>query len=402
MDRIILHSDLNSFYASVACVQDPSIRDLPVAVCGSEELRHGIVLARNQIAKDFGVKTAEAIWQAKRKCPDLVMVPPNHTLYQEYSHRARQIYADYTDQVEPYGIDECWLDVTGSTGLFGDGVQIAQTIRMRMKQELGITVSIGVSFDKIFAKLGSDYKKPDAITVFSRENFREKTWGLPIENLLYVGSATQKKLNGRGIYTIGELAQTDSAYLKSLCGKAGQMLHTFANGQDSTPVARIEDIAPPKSIGNSSTAAHDLTCEEDVKILLLELVESVSTRLRKHGFQAQTVAISIRANDFSSFERQVKLTYPTDITTEIMSAALQLFRENWKWQRPIRMIGVRVTDFLCDTHCLQLDLYGDARKREKQESLDKTVDELRERFGSSCVQRAVIMKDKVSTSNDTV
>lgn len=292
--RVVLHSDLNSFYASVECLHRPEIRDKPVAVAGSTELRHGIILTRNQIAKQLSVKTGEAIWQAKEKCPELVTVPPNFPLYLRYSKLAREIYADYTDRVEPFGIDECWLDLTGNVGLRDNGALAAQEISQRIKDELGVTVSIGVSFDKIFAKLGSDFKKPDAVTVFDRENFRERAWKLPAENLLYVGPATRRKLYVRNILTIGALATTNPIYLRSIVGKMGDVLHTFANGLDASPVARIGEAAAIKNVGNSCTAPRDLVCDEDVKLLIFVLAESVAARLREQGLCARTAVIKIR------------------------------------------------------------------------------------------------------------
>lgn len=400
MERVILHSDLNSFYASVECLHQPEIRDKPVAVSGNAELRHGIILARNQNAKQYGVKTGEAIWQAKQKCAELICVPPNFPLYLRYSRMAREIYADYTDRVEPFGIDECWLDVTGSTHLFGSGESIAQEISARMRTELGVTVSIGVSFDKIYAKLGSDYKKPDAITVFSRENFRDIAWRLPAEDLLYVGPATRRKLNGHGIFTIGELARAEPRNLQAMLGKIGLILHTFANGRDQTPVARLGETAAVKSIGNSCTAVRDITCDEDAKMMLYVLGESVGARLREQGLCAQTVAIHVRACDLTQFERQHKLRAPTDITHEIIAAAMKLFRANWRWERPVRSLGLRVTDLCAENQAVQLDLFSDETRRQKREAIDRALDTLRAKFGNACVQRAVVLQDTALTGFD--
>lgn len=400
MGRVVLHSDLNSFYASVECLHHPELRDKPVAVSGHAELRHGIILTRNPLAKQYGVKTGEAIWQAKEKCPALVCVPPNFPLYLRYSRMARSIYADYTNRVEPFGIDECWLDVTGSLGILGTGEHIAQEISTRIKKELGVTVSIGVSFDKIFSKLGSDYRKPDAITVFDRENFRELAWQLPAEALLYVGPATRRKLYARGIHKIGELARTDPGNLHAMFGKVGWILHTFANGLDATPVAQTGAVAAVKGIGNSCTAVRDLTCEEDVKMMLYVLAESVGARLREQGVCARTVVISVRGNDLMHFERQKKLKKPTDITPEIIGAALELFRANWRWDRPIRSVGVRVTDFVSGSEAVQLDFFGDEARRERRETIDETLDALRDRFGNGCVRRATVLQDEKLTGFD--
>ena len=400
MGRTILHSDMNSFYASVECLYHPEVRDKPVAVAGDVEARHGIILAKNQHAKKFGIQTGEAIWQAQRKCPELVLFPPDFPKYLYFSKRARQIYADYTDQVEPFGLDECWLDVSGSVGLFGNGLTIAQEISGRIKEELGVTVSIGVSWNKIFAKLGSDYKKPDAITVFDHENYRDLIWPLPVGDLLYVGPSTNRKLRNMAVFTIGDLAHVDLRYTRPVLGKMADILYGFANGLDTTPVAHIGDTSPVTSIGNSCTAPRDLRNEEDAKMLLTALGESVGMRLREQGMQAKTVCIHLRDNELYSFERQCKLKQPTDITGEIIDAALSLLRKHYHWQRPLRSLGVKVTDLTAGHQAVQLDLFTDERLRQKWEQLDKTVDWLRGRFDNNCIQRAVVLQDKAIAGID--
>ena len=257
-ERVIMHIDMNTFYASVAQHLDPKIRNKPVAVAGDPERRNGIILAKSREAKACGVKTAEAIWQARQKCPNLILLPPHHGLYAQYSRRINTIYGQYTDLVEPYGCDEAWLDVTGSTALKGDEKKIADEIRSRVKKELGITVSIGISWNKIFAKLGSDYKKPDAITQFHKENYQSIVWNLPAANLLYVGRSTRTMLNRYGIKTIGKIATSDPDFLERLFGKMGLVLYSFANGWDDSPVEPEGYAAPIKSIGNSTTTPRDL------------------------------------------------------------------------------------------------------------------------------------------------
>ncbi len=294
MDRIILHSDCNCFYASVEMLHHPELAGKPLAVGGDPEARHGIVLTANYIAKRMGVKTGMALWQARQACPDLVFVPPRMDLYLRFSRMAREIYLEYTDQVENFGCDEAWLAVERSRSIKGDGMTIAREISDRIKQELGITVSIGVSWNKIFAKLGSDYKKPDAITEISRENYKEIVWPLPASDLLYVGRSTERKLSRVGIHTIGELACAEPAHLQSFLGKMGLVLSAFANGLDDSPVSEDGYHAPVKSIGNSTTTPRDLTTDTDVKIILMALSESVAARLRKNGFCAGVVEISIR------------------------------------------------------------------------------------------------------------
>lgn len=399
MERTILHCDLNNFYASVECLYNPSIRDCPVAVCGSQDLRHGIVLAKNYIAKKYKITTGEAIWQAKQKCPNLVVVNPNYSLYLRFSKEAREIYSRYTNLIEAFGIDECWLDVSESTKLYGSGEKIANEIRETIKDELGITASVGVSFNKIFAKLGSDLKKPDAVTVISKENYRQLVWKLPVGELLYVGRSTQKKLNNIGIMTIGDLASVSPAFLRSLLGKWGEILWAFSNGMDHSEVTAVDFENTIKGIGNSMTTARDLVNNDDVKLTFYVLAESVAERLRKHNFMGKTIQIYIRDNELCSIERQSKLPNPSCISSEIAAKAFDIFNKNWSWQKPIRSLGIRATDLVtADTH-IQLCLLEDQNRRLKQEALEQSIDELRKRFGHYAVQRALFLKDKALNAN---
>lgn len=381
--RVILHADMNNFYANVECVHRPEIRGKAVAVGGDETLRHGIVLAKNDIAKAAGVRTGEALWQAREKCGGLVVLPPNYPLYLRYADFARRIYADYTCRIEPFGLDEAWLDVSGE-----DGVRVADEIRARIRRELGVTASVGVSFNKIFAKLGSDLKKPDATTLVSRDNFKAVAWPLPVGELLYVGRATKARLARLGIATIGELAATPVSLLRGLFGKVGDVLHTFANGLDDSPVMRMDEKALIKSIGNSTTTPRDLTCDDDVKVTLFVLCESVCARMREHGFACRTVAISVRDNALLRFERQCRLPRPSHISGEIADAAMRLFTQSYGWPRPIRSLGVRCTDLQSADAPQQLSVFGDERRRGKEEALDTAVDEIRRRFGRFALQRA--------------
>jgi len=389
--RTILHCDLNSFYASVECLYHPELRGKPVAVGGDVEARHGIILTKNQLAKKMGVKTGEAIWQAQQKCPGLICLPPDYKKYLRFSRLARNIYADFSDRIESFGIDECWIDVTDSVAALGDGVQIADTIRQRLRDELGITGSVGVSFNKIFAKLGSDYKKPDATTSITRENFRELVWPLPVEELLYVGRSTKIKLNNRAIFTIGDLARRDVHRLKLALGVWGETLHNFANGLDAAPVAMVGEEGFVKSVGNSTTTPRDLVNDEDVKLIVFVLAESVAARLRRHGLKYWTVAIHVRNNALYSFERQGKLAGPSFLARDIAGRAMELFRQNYAWERPIRSLGVRGADLMSEDGSFQLDLF-DADSSE-QETLERTVDALRARFGPYCVQRCALLLD---------
>ena len=392
--RSVLHIDMNACYASIECLYDPSIRNLPVAVGGDVEARHGIILAKNQIAKRYGVKTGEALWQAKQKCPELHIVPPHFDPYLRFSRMAREIYADYTDLVEPFGLDEVWCDVTGTQKLRERGMEaLANEIRERVKFELGITVSVGASWNKIFAKLGSDYKKPDAVTVFTPENYRDKVWPLPASDLLGVGRATERKLASRGIHTIGDIAAAPPSMLRGILGKWGLILHDFATGYDTSPVARAGDEAVIKSIGNSTTTPRDLCCDEDAGIVYWMLCESVAERMRESGFLCRGVQVHIRDNELASFERQLKLESPTCLASTLHEAAMRLLRENWDWHKPLRSIGVRATDLLPASTPVQCSIFEDSERQEKRERLERSVDDLRRRFGHYCVGRAVCVSD---------
>ena len=393
MKRVILHADMNSCYASIECLHRPDIRHLPVAVAGDVESRHGIILAKNEHAKKFKIATGDAIWQARQKCPNLVIVPPRYDLYLRFSRLARQIYGEYSNQIEPFGLDEAWLDITGSVHLFGDGETVAHIIRERVKRELGITVSIGVSYNKIFAKLGSDYKKPDAVTVFTPENYREKVWPLPVEDLLYVGAATTKKLGRYGIRTIGQLAQMNPDSLHYLLGAWGYILHSFANGLDTTPVSVTGEESVIKSIGNSTTAPRDLTCPQDISILFYVLAESVSERMHESGFLARGVQITLRDTKLYSFQRQKKLSAPTALASSLHDAGMELLAQNYNWTYPIRSVGLRAMDFVPITSPQQLTIFDSAERIQKREQLEETMAELRQRFGHFAVARAVTLTD---------
>ena len=415
MSRTILHSDCNCFYASVELLHHPELRGKPIAVGGDPETRHGIVLTADYVAKKHGVKTGMALWQAKQVCPEITFLPPRMDLYMRFSKMAQEIYGEYTDLREPFGIDESWLDVTDSVTLKGDGYKIAREISDRVKYELGITVSIGVSFNKIFAKLGSDYKKPDAITTMYKEEFREKAWPLPASDLLYVGSATNKKLHSMGILTIGDLARTDEKLLVGRFGKVGSILWAFANGYDESPVKLENTGAPIKSVGNSTTTPKDMETDDDVKIVMYILAESVAARLRENGFRCRTVEISIRDKDLSHFSKQVKLKNASNITSEIAEAGYKLYKSSYhlpasrselecttmnQYQKPLRSIGIRGTDLVTDYFWEQLDLFSDPNSREKQMKMDEAVDLIRKRFGFYSIQRGLMYRDRVLSACD--
>ena len=400
-DRTILHIDCNAFYASVECLRHPELKGRPVAVGGEAEKRHGIILAKNQLAKESGVKTGEALWQARQKCPDLVILPPDYARYIRFSRRCREIYEDYSPQVESFGLDECWVDVSNTPKLAKLGPrQLANEIRLRVKEQVGITVSVGVSYNKIFAKLGSDYKKPDAVTVFDRGSMREKVWPLDASDLLYVGRATERKLRTFGIRTIGELATTPVDCLQGWFGKWGLLLHCFANGLDSSPVAKIGEESIIKSIGNSTTTPRDLRGEEDASAVFWMLCESVAERLREGGFRCSTVQISLRTGDLICFERQMKLPEPSCLASELHEAAMRLLRENYSWARPLRSIGVRGTELVPESAPEQLSLFGDGEKRERCLRLERTMDRLRARYGHTALSRASVLCDPTLVNID--
>lgn len=390
MERVILHIDCNKFYASVECLHNPEIRNKPVAVGGSPETRHGIILTKNEIASKYGITVGEPLWKAYQKCPDLIVVPPNFPLYVRFSNMARNIYKDYSDYIEPFGLDENWIDVTGDKR---GGENIALEIKERVKSELGITVSIGVSFNKTFAKFGSDYKKPDAVTVITKDNYKDIVWKSPCSDLLLVGPATTRKLAGYGIYTIGDLAQSDIGFIKSILGKNGVVIHNFANGIDPSAVSHKDDERALKSIGNSTTTPRDMVTDDDVKSVITVLGESVARRMREQGVRGKTVTITVRDKNLYHFTRQCKLQNSTDVSIEIINAAMKIFRENYVWNNPIRSIGVAVSDFNADEG-VQYDLSGTVEKREKLERLEKAVDNIRQRFGNYAVQRASLLKDE--------
>ena len=392
--RTILHVDLNNFYASVECLYRPELRNVPAAVAGNPANRHGIILAKNMLAKKLGVRTGEALWEAQGKAPGLVTVPPDFTRYLRFSRLARRIYYDYTDQVEPFGIDECWLDVTGSLHLFGSGEEIANAIRVRIREELGVTVSVGVSFNKIFAKLGSDLKKPDATTLITSENFRETVWPLPVEDLLYVGRSTARKLHNFGLATIGSLARADVGFLTKTLGKWGEVLWLFANGLDSSPVRRIEERAAVKSIGNGTTCPRDLLDNEDARLVFTVLSESVAARLRDYGLKCTGVQIYLRDNRLYSCTRQARLRAPSYLSTVILDKAMEIFTASYAWQRPLRSIGVRALDLVTEKDHLQLSLFEEFEQHEEQrEALEHTIDAIRGRFGHGSLLRASCLLD---------
>lgn len=393
MNRSILHCDMNNFYASVECMLDPSLREYPVAVCGSVEERHGIVLAKNYKAKAFNVQTGDAVWQAKQKCKDLVVVPPHFEEYIKYSKLARSVYERYTDQVEPYGMDECWLDISGTSAMFGSPEKVANEIRETIKFELGLTISVGVSFNKIFAKLGSDMKKPDAVTIIEKDTFQDKIWGLPASDLLGVGRATKKVLDRYAIRTIGDLAKTDPDFLRRSLGKNGVALWQFANGKDVSVVAKKDFVSPIKSVGHGITTVADLENDEQVWPVILELTQDIGHKLRVHGLSAEGVAIHIRDNTLYSKQWQTKIDMPTQSPMIIAKTAYQLFERRYAWQNQIRSVTVQAINLVPQDTPRQIGLFMDIEKMDKLERLDRCIETIRQRFGKDSIKNGVLCQN---------
>ena len=392
MDRVILHCDCNGFFASVECALNPELKDVPMAVGGDQEARHGIILAKNELAKKYNIQTAETIYSAKKKCPNLVIVPPHHDLYEEYSQRVNAIYAEYTDLVEKFGIDESWLDVTGSQKLFGSGKEIADTLRKRVREEIGITISVGVSFNKVLAKLGSDYKKPDATTVISRENFKEIVYPLSVKDLLFVGKRTAETLSKMRINTIGDLANADENILCKLLGKQGETIYRYARGEDNSPVDPHSNDEV-KSVGNGMTFRRDLYGERDIFCGITHLSESIAARMRRKGVKCTVVQVTIKNPDLVSIQRQGKLDHPTNLAKEIAQKAMELVRRNWNMSSPIRMLTVTGGGIVCEDGQCQLSFFEETVQDPKQEKLEKALDSIRSKYGKDAVQNANIINN---------
>lgn len=397
-DRVILHCDMNSFFASVELLEHPELKNLPVAVCGDPKGRHGIILAKNDLAKKYGVVTAETVWHAKKKCPDLHFLPPHHDKYEEYCHIINKIYGRYTDQVEPFSVDESWLDVTASQKLFGGGKEIADDIRKTVKKELDLTLSAGVSFNKFFAKMGSEYKKPDATTVISRDNFKELLWPLPISEMFMVGFATSDKLINKGILKIGDLAKADDGMLSYLLGKQGPILKAYANGLDDSSVSRSDARHKIKSVGNGSTFRRNLETERDIMIALTGLSDTVASRLRSYGLYACGIKVDIRDPDFNDISRQKKLPRPTNLATDIRQGASELIHASWTIGKPIRLITVTAINLVEEMPDEQISFFDnpeDKKEISKNRTIEKAMDDIREKFGNSSIAFGEILNNDI-------
>ena len=396
MERTILHCDMNNFYASVECMLNPSLRGHPVAVGGDVENRHGIILAKNYEAKKFGIQTGEALWQAKQKCPKLIIVPPHYEEYLKYSRLAHSIYADYTDLIEPYGMDEVWIDVTGSTKAFGSGEVIANTLRERIKYELGLTISVGVSFCKVFAKLGSDMKKPDAVTVIPKDNFRDIIWDLPASDMLGVGRSTEKFLSSYGIHTIGQLANAYPDLMQRKLGKNGMVLLAFANGEDRSKVAPQDYEPPMKSIGHGITTMQDLENNAEVWNIILALTQDIGHKLRVYNKNAAGVAIYIRYivdKQIAGKQWQCQFPVRTHSAAIIAKEAYRLFERSYGWEYPIRSVTVRAINLCSQDLPEQLQFFSDAATVERKEKLETAIEDIRRRFGKYSIQPACLCQN---------
>lgn len=394
MERTILHSDLNNYFASVECLLDPLLRDRPVAVCGNPAERHGIVLAKNQLAKQYGVSTGEAIWQARQKCPSLTVVPPHYRKYVEFSRQVRAIYCRYTDLVEPFGIDECWLDVGGSRLLFGTGEQIAEQIRRAVRQETGLTVSIGVSFNKTFAKLGSDLKKPDAITLVPQEHFRDIVWPLPVEDIIGVGRATAGVLARCGVHTIGQLASLPKRAIHGWLGAGGVALWERANGLDYAPVAPYWLHTPPKSIGRGVTCICDLHTDAEVRQVIIELAQEVARGLRAEKLSAGGIRLTVKDNRLVSADYSGRPPAPTRSWTLLWRQAFDIFTARYSWQTPVRALTVTAFDLIADSSPRQLSLFDDRLSDpDRLSHLEDAVEDIRLRFGDGSIFPACTLLD---------
>lgn len=395
-NRVILHCDMNGFFASVELLDYPELRDKPMAVCGDPESRHGIILAKNEIAKRYGIVTAETLWQARKKCPDLQTVPPHHKKYQHYSRLINEIYLQYTDMVEPFSVDESWLDVTASQKLFGNGKQIADKIRHQVKKELGLTLSAGVSFNKIFAKMGSDYKKPDATTVITQENYKNILWPLDIRDLFFVGKATADKLQGIGIHTIGQLAESDRHTVTALLGKQGNIIHDYANGLDQTPVSRFGEREDVKSIGNGSTFRRNLEGIQDIRTAVIALSDTVAVRLRQKKKKAFGVKVDIKDPSLKVISRQQQLDNPTNLAENIADTAVSIIEKSWNLRHPIRMLTVTAINLCPEDQAQQLSLFSSENiQNETGEKMERTMDDIRKKFGRNAITFGRIIKNDI-------
>ena len=394
MERMILHSDINHCYAQIEEMKYPDLRYVPMAVGGHEEDRHGIILAKNDLAKTYGLKTGETLYSAKQKCPGLLILPPNYGEYMNVTDKVKNIYQCYSDRVESYGLDEAWIDISKSTELFGSGYTIACMIQERIKRELGLTVSIGISFNKIFAKMASDMNKCSGLIEVTKENYQTLIWNLPVEDLFYVGKATKRKLNQYGVQTIGDLASLPIGWMKDHFGKIGELLWWFSNGKDVSDVMLQNYQDPMKSIGNAITAPRDIRTFHDAKVIYYVLVESVASRMRDAELYGNVIQITLRDCDLVWFTRQRKISSFTNLASDIMPVVLSLLNENHNFKKPLRTIGVSVSGLINEHNHTQLNLFKSEEEQFKQRSLEDVVDNIRYKFGFDKIKRCVCLTEQ--------
>ena len=390
MDRIILHCDINHCYAQIEEMKNPKLKDIPMAVGGHEEERHGIILAKNLHCKKYGVKTGESLREAYKKCPNLLIIPPNFNDYIYYTEQVKNIYREYSNRVESFGLDEAWVDITDSISLYGSKEYIAETIKKRVLEEIGLTISVGVSFNKIFAKLGSDLIKPDGLVYITKENYQDVVWSRPVGELLYVGRATESKLKSHGIYTIGELANTPIAFLKHKLGKMGGIIHYFANGYDESEVSLCNTIDSVKSVGNSITTVRDINTYDEAIQVYYVLAESVASRARDMNMAGSVISISARDTNLQSFTRQKKINHSTNISEEIMETVKLLVKENITFHTPLRSVGVSLSSLQQDNEYYQMNLF-DETDYARSKILEETMDKLRSKYGFECIKRCSLL-----------
>ncbi len=399
-EKVILHCDINHCYAQIEEMKFPEMKNIPMAVGGNSEKRHGIILAKNDLAKKYNIKTGETLLEAVEKCPSLLIVEPHYEEYIHYTGKVKEIYKRYSDKVESFGLDEAWIDVSDSSVLFGKAYELAKKIQKEVLEEVGLTISIGISFNKVFAKFGSDLIKPSGLVEITQENFKEKVWKCSVESLFYVGKATHQKLHRLSIETIGDLANYDVRILKKELGKMGEVIWLFANGKDDVEVSLSEHRRQIKSIGNSTTAPKDIQDEKEAKIVLNALCESVASRLKEEHLQGQIISLSIRDCDLIAFNRQMKLNYGTNLAEEILETAMRLLKENVFFDKPLRGLGVSVSDLKSDNEFIQLDLFSTQQRRWKLKKIDQTIDQIRDKYGYYKIKKCNMLLDETLANFD--
>jgi len=408
MPRTILHCDLNNFFASVEVILEPLLIGKPVAVCGDPEERKGIVLAKCERAKKCGVRTGDAVWMAMQKCPDIQIVKPQHNKYGKFSKKVRDIYYRFTDKIESFGIDECWLDVTDSKKLFGTGEQIAYKIKELVKQELELTISVGVSWNKTYAKLGSDLKKPDAVTVINRENYKRLVWPLPVQDMLFVGRKTARMFEKLSIKTIGDLANFDEKLLEARIGIMAKRLVQAARGDCNDQVSSAHNHRQAKSVGNGTTTPRDMTTLKEVIQVVYILAEEVATRMRRKKLRGYTINLSIRDEDLRWQGAQSSIKAPTDNARIVVDTAIDIFcklvkidKKNQDLPFPIHSIRVSVSNLTHDRHS-QLDIFNDSTENDEESKITKAFDKIRSKYGANKLAYGTVLGGQMNIDFEVI